>query len=61
MPIPIVAGNWKMNTNVAEAVVLAAEIRESLDAIKGVKKIVCPPFISLMAVRSLLDNSSISI
>ena len=61
MPISIVAGNWKMNTNVAEAVVLAAEIRESLDAIKGVKKIVCPPFISLMAVRSLLDNSSISI
>ena len=61
MPTPIVAGNWKMNTNVAEAVVLAAEIRDSLDAIKGIKKIVCPPFISLMAVRSLLDNSSISI
>jgi len=61
MPTPIVAGNWKMNTNVAEAVVLAAEIRDPLDAIKGIKKIVCPPFISLMAVRSLLDNSSISI
>ena len=61
MPTPIVAGNWKMNTNVAEAVVLAAEIRDSLDAIKGIIKIVCPPFISLMAVRSLLDNSSISI
>ena len=27
MPVPMVAGNWKMNTNVKEAVQLATSIR----------------------------------
>ena len=33
MPTPIVAGNWKMNTTIAEAVSLASALREPLDAI----------------------------
>ena len=58
MPTPIIAGNWKMNTTLSEAVVLAAEIRDALENILGVQKIVCPPFISLMAVKGMLDGTS---
>ena len=61
MPTPIVAGNWKMNTVVPEAIVLAAELRDALDAISGVEKVVCPPFVSLMAVKGLLDGSSVKL
>jgi triosephosphate isomerase len=61
MPTPIVAGNWKMNTVVPEAIVLAAELRDALGAISGVEKVVCPPFVSLMAVKGLLDGSSVKL
>ena len=61
MPTPIVAGNWKMNTTLSEAVVLAAQMRDALDAVEGVEKVVCPPFISLMAVKGLLDGTSVKL
>ena len=61
MPTPIVAGNWKMNTVVPEAIVLAAQMRDALDAVSGVEKVVCPPFVSLVAVQGLLDGTSIKL
>jgi triosephosphate isomerase len=59
--MPIIAGNWKMNTTVAEAVSLVMAMKDRLDAIKGVEKVVCPPFVSLMAVGESLKGSSIAI
>ena len=50
MPDLIVAGNWKMNTTVAEAAVLAAGVRDGAAAVSGVELVLCPPFISLAAV-----------
>ena len=47
MRLPIIAGNWKMNTTIAEAVDLVKEMRGGLDKIEGVEKVLCPPFISL--------------
>ena len=61
MPTPIVAGNWKMNTTLAEAVALASALREPLDAVDGVVKVVCPPFVSLVAVRDALHGSSTAV
>jgi len=61
MPTSIVAGNWKMNTTLAEAVVLAAELRDALEAVRGVENVVCPPFISLMAVKGMLEGTSTKI
>ena len=61
MPTPIVAGNWKMNTTIAEAASLASALREPLDAIDGVGKVVCPPLVSLMAVRDALEGSSTAV
>ena len=61
MPTPIVAGNWKMNTTIAEAVSLASALRDPLDGVDGVVKVVCPPFVSLAAVRDALDGSSTAV
>jgi triosephosphate isomerase len=56
---PLIAGNWKMYLTVAEAVALVEAMRPRLEAVAGVELVVCPPFISLDAVRRLLEGSSI--
>jgi len=61
MRLPIIAGNWKMNTTVAEAVALVGEMRAGLEAIAGVECVVCPPFVSLAALADLLRGSAISL
>jgi len=59
MRVPMIAGNWKMNTTISEAVKLVNELRQGLDEIDNVDKVLCPPFISLAAVRELIKGSSI--
>ena len=59
MRIPFVAGNWKMNTTVTEAEILVYTMLEELDQIVGVEKVLCPPFVSLVAINIMLQNSSI--
>ncbi len=61
MRLPLIAGNWKMNTTVSEAIKLVSEMRLGLDGIRNVDKIICPPFISLVAVKELLKGSSIKL
>ncbi len=59
MRVPMIAGNWKMNTTVSEAIELVNEMRRGLDEIDGVDKVICPPFISLAAVYGLIKGSSV--
>jgi len=59
MRVPIIAGNWKMNTTVSEAIELVSEMRRKLDEIDDVEKVICPPFISLAVVKELIRGSSI--
>ena len=61
MRVPFIAGNWKMNTTVSEAVRLVKAMRQGLDAVADVEKAVCPPFISLAAVREIIEGSSIKL
>lgn len=61
MRIPIVAGNWKMNKTIAEAVELVKAMKEPLAQIKGVEKIVCPTFVCLPAVREVIGDAEIGI
>jgi len=61
MRIPFIAGNWKMNTTVTEAEKLVIEMLDKLDGIKGVEKVLCPPFVSLVAVSMMLQSSSIKL
>ncbi len=59
MRVPMIAGNWKMNTTVSEAIELVNELRRGLDEIDNVDKVICPPFVSLATVRELIRGSSI--
>jgi len=57
----MIAGNWKMNTTVSEAIELVNEMRQGLDEIDNVDRVICPPFISLAPVKELLRGSSIKL
>jgi len=57
----MIAGNWKMNTTVSEAVELVNKMRQELDAVDYVEKVICPPFVSLAAIRELIKGSSIKL
>src|SRR5207249_2783536 len=58
---PIVAGNWKMNTTLTEAVALAEELRRLIGDLEAVEQLVCPPFVWLAAVSERLSGSSIGV
>jgi triosephosphate isomerase len=61
MRIPIIAGNWKMNKTIAEARELTLAMRDELEGIGGVEKVLCPPFIALPVVAELLQGTSIGL
>jgi len=61
MRVPMIAGNWKMNTTVSEAIDLVNEMRPGLDQIDNVDKVICPPFVSLVAVKELIKGSTIKL
>ena len=61
MRVPVISGNWKMNTTLGEATELVSEIRPLLDRIENVDKVICPPFISLAVVEELIRGSSIKL
>jgi triosephosphate isomerase (TIM) len=58
---PFVAGNWKMNKTVAEARELVSTMGKELKDVKGVEKVLCPPFVSLLAVANLLGGTDIGL
>jgi len=58
---PLIAGNWKMNTTVDEAVALVCKMIEALDKIRNVEKVICPPFISLAALAERIKDSPIKL
>ncbi|MFH1486024.1 MAG: triose-phosphate isomerase [Chloroflexota bacterium] len=61
MRVPIVAGNWKMNTTVDEAVELVKAMQEKLAGLDGVERVLCPPFVSLSIVGQLVQGSPVKL
>jgi len=61
MRVPMIAGNWKMNTTLNEATALVSGMLPLLEPIDNVEKVVCPPFISLAAVAEVLRGSSVKL
>jgi triosephosphate isomerase len=61
MRTPIIAGNWKMNMTIAEATELIRAMRRQLNEIKGVDKVLCPPFTALSTVAELLQATEIQV
>lgn len=57
---PIIAGNWKMNKTVDEAVSL---IKELIPKVKDAQAevVVCPPFICLPEVKKLIEGTNIEL
>jgi len=54
----IIAGNWKMNKTVAEALDLVRGLKIELNNVKEVDIVVCPPFTALSEVsRAILDTN----
>ena len=54
----IIAGNWKMNKTVAEALALVEDLKRELANVKEVDVVVCPPFTALSEVsKAVLDSN----
>src|SRR5213075_197719 len=54
----IIAGNWKMNKTVAEALDLVGDLKIDLANLKEVDIVVCPPFTALCEVsKAILDSN----
>ncbi len=61
MRTPIIAGNWKMNKTIPEAIELVAALKGPLAEITGVEKVVCPPFVCLPAVKDAIGDAEIGL
>ena len=55
----IIAGNWKMNRTVAEALDLVSDLKRELANIKEVDIVICPPFTALCDVSRAVLNTNI--
>ncbi len=61
MRTPIIAGNWKMNKTIVEAVELVEAMKGPLAEIGGVDKVVCPAFVCLPAVKAAIGDAAIGL
>jgi triosephosphate isomerase len=57
----IIAGNWKMNKTVAEALALADDLKRDLANVKEVDIVVCPPYTALESVSKAILDSNIKL
>jgi len=56
-----IAGNWKMNKNVTEAIALANGLKRELYNIETVDIALCPPFTALDAVNEVVAESNLKL
>lgn len=53
---PLIVGNWKMNTTLTEAAILASGVKEGIVSFPGVEVVLCPPFPWLTAVADAVHR-----
>jgi len=61
MRIPFIAGNWKMNKGVQEAVFFVKELRSAIKDVTDVEIVVAPPFAAIHAVAEAARNTNIGV
>lgn len=61
MRVPIIAGNWKMYKTLDESVRFVRDLTLKLQTIRGVERIVCPPYIALGGVADALMGTDIKV
>nr|VFJ90898.1 MAG: triosephosphate isomerase [Candidatus Kentron sp. LFY]VFK14288.1 MAG: triosephosphate isomerase [Candidatus Kentron sp. LFY] len=57
----LVAGNWKMNGSIDSAKALVAEIKAGMDKVKNAEVAICPPFIYIPIVQSIIEGTEIAL
>ncbi len=57
----LIAGNWKMNKNSAEAHELAAELAQTLGRQHEVDVVICPPFTALESAARAIESSGVKL
>ncbi|MBU4305958.1 MAG: triose-phosphate isomerase [Candidatus Omnitrophica bacterium] len=58
---PIIAGNWKMNKTITEALDLVRQLSMELKDVKDVDIVVCPVFTALSNVAQAIDGLNIKL
>ena len=58
---PIIAGNWKMNNTIKEAVELVNGLKRELSNVETVDIVVCPAFTALSDVNEITMDSNIAL
>jgi triosephosphate isomerase len=53
---PLIVANWKMNTRLSEALILASGVKEGLSGYAGCQAVLCPPFPWLAPVAEILQK-----
>ena len=61
MRTPIIAGNWKLNKTVSEAVSLTTDLAKLVDNISDVEIVVAPVFTALSNVHDAINGSNIQL
>lgn len=59
--LPLIAGNWKMNKTVAEALDLVESMLSDLVRISTVERVLCPPFVALAPVAERLRGTEVGL
>jgi len=58
---PVIAGNWKMNKTISEAVGLVNELKTRIAGVEDVTVIVCPTFLCVKSVADVLKDTNIHV
>ena len=58
---PLVAGNWKMNGSLDSVTALVEGIKSGLDSVSTAEMAVCPPYVYIPTVATLIGGASISL
>jgi len=58
---PIIAGNWKMNKTIGEALELVNSLKELVADVTDVEIVVAPPFTALQAVGEAIEGTNIKL
>ncbi len=58
---PFIAGNWKMNKIVPEAIELVKALREKSEHLEDAELVVIPPFTALSEIKKVIEGSTIQL
>lgn len=58
---PVIAGNWKLNKTIKEAIELVTLLKRMITDFQNVEVVVCPPFTALSELSEILIESEIKL